>query len=314
MNFLKTCILRIKHLVKSLFLILFCYSLVVAPVAAETLVATGSDTMKNLMQSWADTFKQMYSDVDFRLSTAGSSSAPPALGSGSSHFGLMSRKMRPEEVKEFELKFGYKPTAIRVAIDAIAVYVNKDNPVKGLSLEQVDAMFSRKRKCGASSAITKWDELGVQNGKKIMFYGRNYKSGTKAMVEKKALCNGEMPRAVREKKSSDDVIAALVKSPNSVGYSSISYREPQLRAVPLAKKMGGEYVAPNRENTLSGKYPLSRFLYIYVNKKHDESLPWLQAEFLKFVLSKPGQQIVAYHGFMALADKTRLRQMKVARQ
>src|SRR3990172_4756179 len=119
----------------------------------------GSDTLANLMTLWAEEFKRLYPNVNIQIQAAGSSTAPPALTEGTSNFGPMSRAMKGEEIAAFEAKYGYKPTQIKVAIDALAVFVNKDNPIKGLNLAQVDAIFSATRKCGYSEDLTTWGQL-----------------------------------------------------------------------------------------------------------------------------------------------------------
>ena len=122
----------------------------------------GSDTLNNLMTLWAEGFKQAYPNVRIQIEGKGSSTAPPALISGTAQIGPMSRAMKPTEIDEFEKKFGYPPTKVRVAIDALAVYVNKDNPLEKLSMAQVDAIFSKTRSCGGTADIGTWGALGLE--------------------------------------------------------------------------------------------------------------------------------------------------------
>lgn len=279
---------------------------------AETLVSVGSDTLEHLMSAWSAEFKKQYPDVDFDLTAAGSSTAPPALIDGSSHFGPMSRKMKSKEIKAFETKYGYKPTAVRVAIDALAVFAHEDNPISGMSLEQVDAVFSSTRKCGAGGAVSEWGDLGVADGGKIALYGRNSKSGTHGYFKKKALCKGEYANVVQALDSSEAIVAKVAAEPNALGYSGIGYAKPGVRAVPLTKKAGGDFVEATPENAVSGQYPLARFLYVYVNKKPGEPLPPMQSDFLRLVLSDVGQKIVSEHGFIALPEKTMSKEVQVA--
>ncbi len=264
------------------------------------LSSVGSDTLANLMTLWAEEFKRLYPNVNIQIQAAGSSTAPPALTQGTSNFGPMSRQMKSKEEASFEKKYGYKPLAIPVAIDALAVYVNKDNPIKGLSIEQVDAIFSSTRKCKGDQDITSWDQLGVQGLGDIQLFGRNSVSGTYGYFKKKALCKGDFKNSVNEQPGSAAVVQAISQSKNGIGYSGIGYVTSGVRLVPLAKKEGGEYVEATPENALNGKFPLSRYLYVYVNKHPNKPLPPMEREFLKLILSKAGQEVVVKDGYVPL--------------
>ncbi len=267
------------------------------------LSSVGSDTLANLMTLWAEEFKRVYPNVNIQIQAAGSSTAPPALTEGTSNLGPMSRKMKSKELQKFEDKYGYKPTAIRVAIDALAVFVNKDNPLKGLTIPQVDAIFSSTRKCGYPEDITRWGQLGLTGGwvnRKIQLYGRNSVSGTYGYFNKHALCKGDFKPSVNEQPGSASVVQSVSASLNGIGYSGIGYVTTGVRAVPLARKPGQPFVDATPENAVKGKYPLSRFLYIYVNKAPNKPLPPLEREFIKLVLSKQGQQVVVKDGYIPL--------------
>jgi len=270
------------------------------------LSSVGSDTLANLMTLWAETFKRAYPNVNIQIQAAGSSTAPPALTEATSNFGPMSRKMKAKEVAAFEDRYGYKPTAIPVAIDALAVYVNKDNPVKGLAIPDVDAVFSSTRKCGGDKDINKWGDLGLSGAWKnrnIQIYGRNSVSGTYGYFKKKALCKGDYKNNVNEQPGSASVVQSVSTSVNGIGYSGIGYKTSGVRAVPLTKKVGGEYVDATPENAVSGKYPLSRFLYVYVNKHPNKELAPLEKEFIKLILSRQGQEVVIKDGYIPLPAK-----------
>ncbi len=267
--------------------------------------SVGSDTLANLMTLWAEEFKRLYPNVNIQIQAAGSSTAPPALTEGTSNLGPMSRAMKAEEIAAFETKYGYKPMAIAVAIDALAVYVNKDNSIKGLTIPQVDAIFSATRKCGYSEDITTWGQLGVGGelaGHPIQLYGRNSVSGTYGFFKENALCKGDFKDTVNEQPGSASVVQSVTKSINGIGYSGIGYKTSGVRAVSLAKD-GADYIEANNENATSGTYPLSRFLYVYVNKDPNKPLPPLETEFLKMVLSKVGQTVVVKDGYIPLSAK-----------
>ncbi len=268
--------------------------------------SVGSDTLANLMTLWAEEFKRAYPNVNVQIQAAGSSTAPPALTEGTSNFGPMSRKMKDKELQAFEKKYGYKPTAIPVAIDALAVYVHKDNPIKGLSIPQVDAIFSSTRKCGFSKEVTAWGDVGLSGswkGRSLQIFGRNSVSGTYGYFKKKALCKGDYKSTVNEQPGSASVVQSVSTSLNGIGYSGIGYKTSGVRAVPLTKKPGKPFIAASTDNAASGKYPLSRFLYIYVNKAPNKSLAPLEREFIKMVLSKTGQKVVIKDGYIPLSSK-----------
>ena len=269
--------------------------------------SVGSDTLANLMTLWAEEFGKIYPNVNIQIQAAGSSTAPPALAEGTANLGPMSRKMKDNEIDDFESKYGYKPTAIPVAIDALAVFVNKDNPVTGLTIPQVDAMMSSTRKCGFPTDITTWGQAGLTGGwasKSIQLYGRNSVSGTYGFFKDEALCKGDFKSNVNEQPGSASVVQGITTSANGIGYSGIGYSTSGVKAIPLARKAGEAFVEPSPENAISGAYPLSRFLYVYVNKKPNEPLAPLEKEFIKMVLSKTGQQVVIKDGYIPLPGKT----------
>jgi phosphate transport system substrate-binding protein len=268
-----------------------------------SLSSVGSDTLANLMTLWAEEFKRLYPNVTIQIQAAGSSTAPPALTEGTATLGPMSRQMKSEEIEAFESKHGYKPTAIPVAVDALAVYVHKDNPIKGLTIAQVDAIFSATRACGYERDLQTWGDLGLAGelqNQKIQLFGRNSVSGTYGYFKEVGLCKGDFKNSVNEQPGSASVVQGITKSINGIGYSGEGYRTSGVRIVPLAKTEGGAFVEASTKTALSGEYPLSRFLYVYVNKHPNEALPPLEAEFLKMVLSKTGQMVVVKDGYIPL--------------
>lgn len=270
------------------------------------LSSVGSDTLANLMTLWAEEFKREYPNINIQVQAAGSSTAPPALTEGTSNLGPMSRAMKGNEIEAFEKKFGYKPTAIRVAIDALAVYVHKDSPIKGLTIPQVDAVFSSTRKCGYKDDVTRWGQLGLTGSwaqRDMQLFGRNSVSGTYGYFKERALCKGDFKTTVNEQPGSASVVQSVSASINGIGYSGVGYKTSGVKAVPLANKEGEPFVEPTEENSIKGEYPLSRFLYIYVNKKPNQPLPPLEREFLKMVLSKTGQTVVVKDGYIPVPAK-----------
>jgi len=268
------------------------------------LSSVGSDTLANLMTLWAEEFNRAYPNVNIQIQAAGSSTAPPALTEGTSNLGPMSRQMKDDELEAFEDKYGYKPTAIPVAIDALAVLVNKDNPVKGLTMEQVDGIFSSTNKCGGTNIET-WGDAGVAawGAKSIQLYGRNSVSGTYGYFKEHALCKGDLKSNVNEQPGSASVVQSVTSSVNGIGYSGMGYTTSGVKMVPLAAKGSKTFVDATPENAVAGTYPLTRYLYVYVNKKPNQALAPLENEFIKMVLSKTGQQVVIKDGYIPLPAK-----------
>lgn len=277
-----------------------------AQSVAGSVTSVGSDTLGNMMTLWAEGFKKLHPGVNIQIQAAGSSTAPPALTEGASNFGPMSRSMKDKEIKAFEDKYGYKPTEIKVAIDAIGVYVNKDNPIKSMTMQQLDAVFSTTHKCGFNEDVTTWGQVGVTGSladKSIQLFGRNSVSGTYGYFKEHALCKGDFKNNVNEQPGSASVVQSVAKSANGIGYSGIGYQETGVKTIAIAKKPGEEAYEPTEANALSGKYPLSRFLYIYVNKKPNQPLSALEKEFMSYVLSKDGQEVVVKDGFIPMPAK-----------
>lgn len=274
-------------------------------------ISVGSDTLANLMTLWAEEFKKLYPNVNVQIQAAGSSTAPPALTEGTSNFGPMSRKMKNKEVAGFETRYGYKPTPIAVAIDALAVYVHKDNPMEGMTIPQVDAVFSATRKCGHPQDITRWGQLGLTgawDNRPLQLYGRNSVSGTYGYFKKVALCKGDYKNNVNEQPGSASVVQGVTKSINGIGYSGIGYKTSGVRAVPLSKD-GTGFTDATPSNAVSGTYPLARFLYVYVNKTPNDPLPPLEREFIRMIMSKTGQVVVVKDGYIPLPARVAGKQL-----
>ena len=264
--------------------------------------SVGSDTLNNLMTFWAEGFKAKYPNVNIQIEGKGSSTAPTALTSGAAQLGPMSREMKSSEVASFSGKFGYKPSKIAVAIDALAVFVHKDNSLTGLSLAQVDAIFSSTRKRGAQAADT-WGAVGAKGdlaGKSVSIFGRNSASGTYGFFKEKVLQNGDYKGSVKEQAGSSAVVQGVASDISAVGYSGIGYRTSGVKPLALTIKDGGSFVEPTYENCLNGTYPLARYLYVYVNKAPNKDMDKLTSEFITFVLSKQGQEITVKDGYYPL--------------
>ncbi len=268
--------------------------------------SVGSDTMNNTMTLWAEGYLGMYPNVRIEIEGKGSSTAPPALISGTSQFGPMSRQMKSAEVDEFQARYGYPPTALPTAIDMLAVYVHKDNPIArtGLSLQQVDAIFSTNRRGGHPTDIRTWGDVGLTGewaNKPISLYGRNSASGTYGYFKDNALFNGDYKPEVKEQPGSSSVVQGVASDRYGIGYSGIGYITADVRAVPLATS-GTNYVKAIADNAYTGEYPLARFLYVYVNHRPGSQMDPLRREFIKYMFSRQGQEDVVRDGYYPITN------------
>ena len=271
---------------------------------AGNVKSVGSDTMNNLMTLWSEKFIEMYPNVPVEIEGKGSSTAPPALIAGAANFGPMSRRMKSKEEDAFEERFGYKPTFLRTAIDMLVVYVHKDNPIarKGLSLPQLDAIFSKTRKSGYPREITTWGQLGLTGtwaNKPISLYGRNSASGIYGYFKKHALFKGDYKDSVKEQPGSASVVQGVAGDRYAIGYSGIGYKTADVAVVPLARDNKAMPVPAVPEKV--SDYPLARYLYLNVNYRPGTSLDPLRREFLKLVFSRQGQEVVMKDGFLPVS-------------
>jgi phosphate transport system substrate-binding protein len=265
--------------------------------------SVGSDSLNNLMTFWAESFAKYYPNAKVQIEGKGSSTAPPALIGGTAQLGPMSREMKGSEIDQFEKKYGYKPTGLRTSVDALAVFVNKDNPIKCLSLSQADAVFSKSRRRGAKEDVTTWGQLGLTGewaNRPISLYGRNSASGTYGFFKEHTLKNGDYKDSVKEQPGSASVVQGLTVDRFAVGYSGIGYATAGVRAVPLTEKDDGKCVEATAENAYNGSYPLARFLYVYINKAPNKPLDPLVREFARLMFSREGQEAVVKDGYFPI--------------
>jgi phosphate transport system substrate-binding protein len=295
---------------------------VVAATAAEPtappatlqgiLKSVGSDTMEPMINAWANAFARAHPRVRFDIDARGSGTAAEALIGGTSQLAPMSREMTAGEKSNFEGKYGYLPTQIKVALDAVAVYVDRNNPVDQLTLEQLDGIFSQSQECGGRK-LTFWNELGrgFASNTRIEVVGRDLLSGTYEFFREHALCDGSFRGDYQGKSDSNHVIYEIATNRNAIGYAGIGYRTRSVKIVSLARTSAGPYVKVQTSpgeidvNVISsGRYPLARFVNIYVNKAPGTKLPPLIDQFLRFVLSKEGQDLVERAYFVRIGDAT----------
>ncbi len=265
----------------------------------------GSDTMNNLMTLWAEGFREFYPAVLVEIEGKGSSTAPPALIEGQSAFGPMSRAMKANEINKFQEKFGYKPTPLRVAVDMLAVYVHRNNPIakRGLTMEELDGIFSKTRKTGHANVAT-WGDLGLGGewkNRPIRLYGRNEASGTYGYFKENALREGDYKNSVASLGGSSAVIQAVGTDEAGIGYSGMGYKSENVKIVAIAPRGKSQHIEASPGNL--DTYPLARFLYVYVNYRPNSQLPPLRAEFIRYMYSTQGQSVVIQDGYIPVSPK-----------
>jgi phosphate transport system substrate-binding protein len=259
--------------------------------------------MDPLMQLWLDDFRATHPGITYNLVSKGSATAPKAMVAGTTLMGQMSREMNVEELASFQARFGYPPTRVVVAMDALAVYVNGNNPIAQLSLEQVDAIFSKDRRAGFPRPLDTWGDLGLTQEwatRAIQPYGRDENSGTRAFFREHVLKQGQYKDNVKAVADQFALVEAAAMDGSAVAYGPVQHALRMVKAVPIVDFRGTVAIVPTVENILNGKYPLARFLYIYLNLHPGQPADPILKEFLRFVLSRQGQSDVANFGAIPL--------------
>lgn len=268
--------------------------------------SVGSDTLGNEMRLWAEAFRDLYPNVTIDIESKGSNTAPPALLDGSAQLAPMSRQMTDDEIEQFRNKYGYKPTAVLVAIDALAIYVNKENPLQCITIEQLDRVFGAEHKTTQDLSIYTWGELGLAGewaNKSIDIYGRNDLSGTYRFFKQKILASGDYKNTIKKEEGSEALVKSIENNKTGIGYSSVGYKSNDVKIVAINTK--GNCFDPSFENTYSRKYPLARGLFVYILKDPKTSMDPIAAEFLKYILSKDGQSFANHAGYYPITNKIR---------
>jgi phosphate transport system substrate-binding protein len=281
-------------------------------VLAGTLSSNGSDTLASLTSLWARAFSELYPGVRVQVQASGSATAPPALVEGTADLGLMSRPMKRSERQAFIARFGYPPLELPIAMDALAIFVHRDNPLRVISVPELDAIFSATHRCGLGRRLARWDELGLEGawaGRTIVPYGRNSASGTHAFFRAQVLCRGDFAVSVSELPGSASVVQAVSAAPGGIGYASLGYATAGVRPLAVALEQGGEAIVPSLRSAGEQRYPLSRFLYAYLNQPPGQRLSALETEFLRFIFSREGQAMVLRDGYVPL-PAARVRQVR----
>lgn len=274
----------------------------------------GSDSMDRMMLMWEKEFQKFHPALTFSHEGKGSSTAIPALLEGKSNIGPMSRPLKTAEIAKFKGKFGYEPVQVRVAVDSLAVFIHPENPLvkAGITLQQLDAIFSAEMKRGGSN-ITTWGQLGLKGEwakAPIKVYSRNSASGTYALFQKEVLMKGKYKSTNKNLVGSSEVVNAVAKDKFAIGYSGVAYKTPQVETLALSENVSSKYFKPNEVNAFSGDYPLTRSLFLTLNIKPGTNPSELQKEFIKYVYSQQGQAIVRKDGYFPVNAYIAAQEMK----
>ena len=288
------------------------------PGVVGSITSIGSETLSSLMTEWATEFNRLYPQAKIQIQTTGSSAAPIAITAGTASLGPMSRPLNPSERQSFINRFGYEPTMVTVAIDAIGVFVQESNPLQSLSVDQLDRLFSATRYCTFGQPINYWHELlddseySLSDFAKfpefpVQLFGRNSASGTYSYFKQKALCHGDYRNTVKQLSSSASIIHTVANRMGGIGYASLGSTIPGVKALSIAN--GGKEVEVNAKTVQSGQYPLARQLYLLVNHSPDKSLAPGVAQFLRYILSQQGQYIVRQLGYFPISSNQQQAQL-----
>jgi phosphate transport system substrate-binding protein len=300
----------------------------VTSVPEEELSLVGADVMDEITLGWAKLYRKAYPRLSVTMEAKSSGSGAPGLISGRADLAPVGREMLPAEEQAFVAKFGYKPFAIKVATGSVGslgktatsiVLVDKDNPVPGLTMAQLDAIYSTTRKRGHAD-ISKWGDLGLTGAWKdrpIHLYGLKSPNGIEQFFKAQVMEGGDYKSNIEFVKGKGFTHAFTVAAedmashPGGLTYALLANVTPNVRVVPLAQNAGEPFLAPTLQNVYQHKYPLSRYVYIFVNRPPGKPLEPKVKEFLKLVLSREGQDVVAKEGvYIPLTPETVQEELK----
>jgi len=259
-----------------------------------TIKVSGSTTMSNLMALWCNDFSDIYHDANCIVESFGSRKVPTDLAIGKIDIGMMSEPMSGADIVDFKNAYGYDPTGIKVAIDMIAVLVNRENPIDCLTIADLDGIYSDTYLCKGATGITTWGDLNLDGKWKnapINMHGRTPLSATYDVFKSLVLCDGSYKDNVKEMASSRDIIDFVSKDEFSIGYSGSGYLNSSVKAVNVGQSKNNCY-PPDYKNATSKQYPLTRDLYLYFRESSSNSMKKITIEFLNYILSKDGQKAV----------------------
>jgi phosphate transport system substrate-binding protein len=286
----------------------------------------GSPVAGMLLQVMSDPFRQFQPDVRVELTLGGTSTGPPALLSGAAQMALMGRRYTDAETSAFRAKFRYPPVEVAIATDAVAVFVHRDNPIESLTIEQLRDVFSQRRRADGAR-LDHWSELNsativttrpAASGTRttthpsprrpppagpIALYGIAADGGESTLFREAILGDEPLSASMRVQLTQSSAVQGIAADASGIGYAAFLYSCRGVRAVPLVSPADGRAYACTAADCRSGRYPLARSLYVYLNKPPSKPLDRPMHEFLRFVLSRDGQRVaVAAGGFPLSPD------------
>ena len=266
----------------------------------------GSNTLSHVAASWIRSFQKIYPEAKITVEVNGSRAAVENVKSGKTQIGLLSRRVREDEIAQFQKKFGYSPTVLTPCLERTAIFVHRDNPIQGLTLAQLDSIFSNECKRGAEKSCGYWGGMGLEGEwreTKIIANGRTKDTGSQVFMEEAVLLGADMRDDLVTHQSNVDMIRKIAETPGAIGFAGLSYATPEVRAVPLAIADGHPFVSIDSPEADRGHYPLVRRLQLVVKHDRKQDLPLIEREFIKYVFSKQGQEDVVKAGFQAIPSR-----------
>jgi phosphate transport system substrate-binding protein len=283
---------------------------------AGSLMSVGGDTMATLTKYWIELYGKAHPGVHLEMEAAGPGTGAPALTLGTAQLGQLPRKMLPQEIADFVKKYGYEPFAVRVAggsyrsprmTHAICFYVHRDNPIGKLTFSQLDAIFSTTRRRGQKENIVTWGQLGLKGewaDQRITLWGFSQPNGVANFVRERVLNNGEYKPGIKDRiadtglATMDTIVQGIAADRYAIGYAGFGNATPDVKVVALSENDAGPFYSGSFDDVVTHAYPLSRFVYIYVNRPPGRPLDPLVKEFLNIVLSREGQEAVVREGIL----------------
>ena len=263
----------------------------------------GSNTLSHIASVWIDGFRHFYPDVNISIEVNGSRQAVSDVSAGKTQIGLLSRTIGRSEVDEFRKVHGFNPTVLTPCLERTAIFVHKDNPIAGLTVAQVDAIFSTECRRGADKYCGTWKQFGLEGdwaGQPIVVHGRTKDTGSQVFLQQKVLLGSPFRDDLQTHPTNVKMLQAIAKDPSAIGFSGLSYATPQVRAVPISFAEGEDFVAVDSAEAARGRYPLVRQLQFVVKHDPKEKMPAVEQEFIKYVFSRLGQEDVVKAGFQAI--------------
>lgn len=272
----------------------------------------GASDLGKLARHWLGAFRQDHAGDAVSLRPTRSFASKAAFEEMQNAVIYVGYRLPPQAVDDFARRYGYKPTAIRVALDTVAIFVHRENPIRGMTLAQIGAVFSGESRCRGAQHAATWGALGLAGewqARPLQVFAIGPADDLHDYFRQQVLCGGGLGEFVRMHPNSAAVARAVSESLNAIGFGRSVSTISSMKALSLAVDTNMPFVAPSERPVVDGAYPLTRFLHIYVQKRPDRPLTGRQADFVRFVLSPGGQAILGRNGFIPVSrDVARMEQ------